>query len=154
MPPLPPMSSEEVQNSRVPSLHGHYPASSLLRTRPPPSRRRTISRDPRLYARPASADFAAGRGGLLQLLDAAASPCCRSKPRRSAPPRQPERPRGLEVDDQLELRRLLDGKVSGLGAFQDLVHISSGTPIHIDAVRPIRYETPVVRPVPCSIDRR
>src|SRR2546425_776018 len=28
MPPLPPMSSEEVQNSRVPSLHGHYPASS------------------------------------------------------------------------------------------------------------------------------
>src|SRR5207245_617294 len=24
MPPLPPMSSEEVQNSRVPSLHGHY----------------------------------------------------------------------------------------------------------------------------------
>src|SRR2546422_10672900 len=71
MPPLPPMSSEEVQNSRVPSLHGHYPASSLLRTRPPPSRRRTISRDPRLYARPDSADFAAGRGGLLQLLDAA-----------------------------------------------------------------------------------
>src|SRR6266566_8013956 len=80
MPPLPPMSSEEVQNSRVPSLHGHYPASSLLRTRPPPSRRRTISRVPRLYAQPDSADFAAGRGGLLQLLDAAVSPCCRSTP--------------------------------------------------------------------------
>src|SRR5207249_3640244 len=47
MPPLPPVSSEEVPNSRVPSLHGHYPASSLLRTRPPPSRRRTISRVPR-----------------------------------------------------------------------------------------------------------
>src|SRR6266852_5608056 len=73
MPPLPPVSSEEVQNSRVPSLHGRYPASSLLRTRPPPSRRRTISRDHRLYARPDSADFAAGRGGLLQLLDAAVS---------------------------------------------------------------------------------
>src|SRR2546422_4012341 len=90
MPPLPPVSSEEVQNSRVPSLHGHYPASSLLGTRPTPSRRRPISRDPRLYARPASADFAARRGGLLQLLDAAASPCCRSKPRRNAPPRQPD----------------------------------------------------------------
>src|SRR5437867_8967566 len=25
MPPLPPMSSEEVPNSRVPSLHGRYP---------------------------------------------------------------------------------------------------------------------------------
>src|SRR2546422_3301602 len=60
MPPLPPMSSEELQNSRVPSLHGRYPASSLLRTRPPPSRRRTISRDPRLYVRPDSADFRNG----------------------------------------------------------------------------------------------
>src|SRR5262245_9537707 len=70
MPPLPPVSSEEVQTSRVPSLHEHYPASSLLRTRPPPSRRRTISRDHRLYTRPDSADFAARRGGFLQLLDA------------------------------------------------------------------------------------
>src|SRR5438445_13404793 len=85
MPPLPLVSSEEVQNSRVPSLHGHYPASSLLRTRPPPSRRLTIARSPRLYARPDSADFAAGRGGLLQLLDAAASPCFRSLPLRRAP---------------------------------------------------------------------
>src|SRR2546430_13094952 len=89
MPPLPPVSSEEVQNSRVPSLHGHYPASSLLRTRPPPSRRRPISRGHRLYDRLGSADFAAGRGGLLPLLDASSSPCCRSEPRRSAPPRQP-----------------------------------------------------------------
>src|SRR6266581_9798673 len=93
MPPLPPMSSEDVQNSRVPSLHGHYPASSLLRTRPPPSRRQPISRGHRLYDRPASADFAAGRGGLLQLLDASVSPCCRSQPRRSGPPRN--RPLGL-----------------------------------------------------------
>src|SRR5206468_484852 len=56
MPPLPPVSSEELQNSRVPSLHGSYPASSLLRTRPPPSRRRTISRGHRLYIRPDSTD--------------------------------------------------------------------------------------------------
>jgi len=111
MPPLPPVSSEEVQNSRVPSLHGHYPASSLLRTRPPPSRRRTISRVPRLYARPASADFAAGRGGLLQLLDAAASPCCRSKPRRSAPPRQPD------CVGPCCLRGVIDRSASGFGSF-------------------------------------
>ena len=31
-------------NSRAPSLHESYPASSLLRTRPPPSRLRSISR--------------------------------------------------------------------------------------------------------------
>ena len=41
---LPPIIGEEVMNSRVPSLHGRYPASSLLRTRPPPSRLRSISR--------------------------------------------------------------------------------------------------------------
>ncbi len=33
--------------------------------------------------------------------------------------RQAKRFRGLEVDDQLELRRLLDGKVRGFGAVQD-----------------------------------
>src|SRR3989449_5146774 len=112
MPPLPPMSSEEVQNSRVPSLHGPYPASSLLRTRPPPARRRPISRVPRLYVRPDSADFAAGRGGFLQLLDAAVSPCCRSKPRRSTPPRQPDcvGPGGL--------RGAIDRSASGVGIFR------------------------------------
>jgi len=31
---------------------------------------------------------------------------------------QPERPRGLEIDDQLELGGLLDGQVGRLGAFE------------------------------------
>ncbi len=44
MSPLPPIIVEKVMNSRVPLLHGSYPASSLLRTRPPPSRLRSISR--------------------------------------------------------------------------------------------------------------
>ena len=34
----------------------------------------------------------------------------------------------LEVDDQFELRGLLDGEVGGFRAFEDLVHISRGTP--------------------------
>src|SRR2546430_15463942 len=89
MPPLPPVSSEEVQNSRVPSLHGHYPASSLLRTRPPPSRRRPISRGHRLYDRLGSADFAAGRGGRAQVPCASSAPWCRSVSLRSAPPSPP-----------------------------------------------------------------
>src|SRR5436305_13742644 len=36
-------------NGRAPSLHGHYSASSLLRTQPPPSRLRPTSRCRRLY---------------------------------------------------------------------------------------------------------
>jgi hypothetical protein len=35
---------------------------------------------------------------------------------------QPQSLRGLEVDDQFKLGRLLDGEVTGLRAFQDLVH--------------------------------
>src|SRR2546430_6319419 len=40
--------------------------------------------------------------------------------------RQAERPGGLEVDDQLELGRLLDGEIGRLGAFENLVDIGSG----------------------------
>jgi hypothetical protein len=78
--PLPSVLPEASPNSRAPSLHGHYPASSLLRTPPPPSRLRPTPRVRRLYGLPASADFATGRGGLLQLLHTSWSPCCRSHP--------------------------------------------------------------------------
>src|SRR5512142_337629 len=78
--PLPPVSVKDLQNSRAPSLHGHYPASSLLRAPPPPSRLRPTSRGRRLYGLPSSAAFAVGRGGLLQLLDVPLSPCRRSHP--------------------------------------------------------------------------
>src|SRR5712691_2829047 len=37
--------------------------------------------------------------------------------------RQPERPGGFHVDDQLELRRLLHGEVGRLGALEDFVDI-------------------------------
>src|SRR5712691_6505204 len=40
--------------------------------------------------------------------------------------RQAERLRGLEVDDQLELGRLLHRQVGGLGALQDLIHVRGG----------------------------
>jgi hypothetical protein len=61
-------------------LHGHYSASSLIQTHPPPSRRRPISRLSRLYDLPCSGDFSPGRGGLLQLLGMSLSPCCRYHP--------------------------------------------------------------------------
>src|SRR5262245_11844059 len=79
--PLPSMSPEALPHSRAPLLRGRYPASSLLRARPPPSRRQPISRGHRLYGLPCSADFAAGRGGLLHwLLHVSWSPCRRSHP--------------------------------------------------------------------------
>jgi hypothetical protein len=71
---------EGVTNSRGPSLHGHYPVSPLLRTPPSPSRLQVISRWTGYTTYLASADFAAGRGGSLQLLGVSLSPCCRSHP--------------------------------------------------------------------------
>jgi len=65
---------EEVTCSKVPLLHGGYPASSLLRTQPPPSRLRPTSRCLRLYGLPCSIDFAMGRGRLLQLHSMSLSP--------------------------------------------------------------------------------
>jgi hypothetical protein len=35
----------------------------------------------------------------------------------------------LKVDDELKLDRLLHWKISGPGAFQNLVHIRSGAPV-------------------------
>src|SRR5271167_2232344 len=67
-------------NRRAPSLHGSYPASTLLRTHPSPSRLRSTSRLSRLYDLPCSDDFSSGRGGLLQLLGMSLSPCCRFHP--------------------------------------------------------------------------
>jgi hypothetical protein len=70
----------DIANGRATSLRGHYSASSLLRTQPPPSRLRPTSRFRRLYGLPCSDDFAPGRGGLLQLLGMSLSPCCRFHP--------------------------------------------------------------------------
>jgi hypothetical protein len=84
------MLSEALPNSRAPSLRGHYPASSLFRARPPPSRRRPLSRERRLYGLPGSADFATGRGGFRHWPDVSWSPCHRSHPAGRASPRQPD----------------------------------------------------------------
>jgi hypothetical protein len=69
-------------------LHGHYSASSLLRTHPPPSRLRSFSRLRRLYDLPCSGDFSPGRGGLLQLLGMSLPPCCRFHPAEIKMPRR------------------------------------------------------------------
>src|SRR4029077_9831007 len=70
----------DITNRRAPLLRGRYSASPLIRTHPPPSRRRSISRLSRLYDLPCPGDFSPGRGRLLQLLGMSLSPCCRFHP--------------------------------------------------------------------------
>src|SRR3990170_8202165 len=110
--PLPSVLSEALPNSRAPSLRGRYPASSLVRAHPPPSRRRPLSRVLRLYGLPCSADFAAGRGGLLHWPDVSWSPCRRSHPAGGAPPRQPD------CDEPCCLRAETKRSASGAGDFE------------------------------------
>src|SRR5467141_1888068 len=56
--------------------------------------------------------------------------------------RQAERLGGLHVDDQLELRGLLDGQVGGLGALEDLVHVGSGVAKKPSNVLSIGHKAP------------
>src|SRR5712692_5833517 len=73
------------------------------------------------------------------------------------PPQQRRRDRqaeglgGLAVDDQLELRRLLDGQVGGLSAAQDLVHIGGGAPPQIAETRPIADEVARIDKLPGAV---
>src|SRR6185503_14869337 len=50
--------------------------------------------------------------------------------------------RGLEVDDELELRGLLDRNVSGPGTFQNLVHEDGRLSVHVSEIRAIAHQSP------------
>src|SRR5437899_3366674 len=108
--PLPPMLLEPLQNSRVPSLHGHYSASPLLRTHPSPSRRSPTSRFRRLY------------GSLLRRF--------RSRARRASPvawrilvivlsllPRQSVPPHRPDCDVPCCLHSISESSASGVNIF-------------------------------------
>ena len=53
--------------------------------------------------------------------------------------REAERLGGLEVDEQMDLGRLLDRQVGGLGAIEVLVRIGGGPTKVSGNVRPVRY---------------
>src|ERR1700675_2359422 len=55
--------------------------------------------------------------------------------------REAERLGGLEIDDQLELLRLFDWKVGGLGALEDLVNVGGGAAEQLKQDDRVRYET-------------
>src|SRR4030095_8563052 len=55
---------------------------------------------------------------------------------------------GLEVDHQLELCRLLDREVAGLGALEDLVSVDGGTPHQITEIRAITHQPTRLHMIP------
>src|SRR5437879_7720565 len=68
--------------------------------------------------------------------------------------RQAECLGGLEVDYKVELRRLLDRKLTSLGAFQNFVDICSRPAEEIGEVRPICDEAASLDELPRSRHRR
>src|SRR5450631_2358803 len=56
--------------------------------------------------------------------------------------REAERLRCLEVDDKVELGRLLDRQVGRIGALENLVHIASGATEKVSKVRSIGHQAP------------
>src|ERR1019366_6525346 len=107
----------EVTNRRAPLLRRHYSASSLIRTHPPPSRRRSISRLSRLYDLPCSGDFSPGRGGLLQLLGMSLPPCCRFHPAEVKEPHQ------SHFGSPCCLRPTVAGSAFGATHFRGHIHV-------------------------------
>src|SRR4029450_13539773 len=67
--------------------------------------------------------------------------------------RQAERLRGLHIHDQLELGGLLDGKVGGFGALENLVHKDSRLAVQVGNVYPVADQATGFREV-LAPDRR
>src|SRR5258708_21882691 len=84
--PLPPFLLESLQTAGSLRSTGITPLRSYYRPLRRPLAFPPISRCLRLYGFLFSANFSAGRGGLLQLLSASLSSCCRYNPARVARP--------------------------------------------------------------------
>ena len=68
--------------------------------------------------------------------------------------REAESLRGLQIDDQLEIGRLLDRQIGGLGATEDLTGVNADVVICLRKDRPIANQ-PAIRDVFApNIDRR
>jgi hypothetical protein len=60
----------------------------------------------------------------------------------------------FQIDDELELGRLLDGQISGLCAFQNLVYIGCGAPVHVENISAIVHEAAGFRILRLWVNRR
>jgi hypothetical protein len=61
--------------------------------------------------------------------------------------REAKRLRRLEIDHQLEFRRLLDRELAGFGAFEDFVYKRGRATVEIGPVRPRMGDLPLFRAV-------
>ena len=68
--------------------------------------------------------------------------------------RQADLLRRLQVDDELELCRLLDRKISGLGAFENLVDKNGYALVAFRAVGSIGHQTAIDNEISLSVNRR
>src|SRR5439155_27187693 len=68
--------------------------------------------------------------------------------------RQPDLLGGLEVDDQLELCRLLHRQIGGLSAFQNLVHIRSRAPVQVNNAHAVAHKPSVFHILRRGVHRR
>src|SRR4030095_8071529 len=59
----------------------------------------------------------------------------------------------LQIDDELELHRLLDRQVSRLGTLKDLVHVNGRAAIQVESVRAVGHENTGLRNFPCLVER-
>src|SRR4029453_9873520 len=67
---------------------------------------------------------------------------------------QPERLSGFQVDDQLELRGLLDRQITGFSPFDDLVDVNSRTLPCVIEVGPVAHESASIHELPSGIHSR
>src|SRR5215813_15315028 len=61
---------------------------------------------------------------------------------------------GVEIDDQLELRRLPDRDIGRLGALQYFVYVSCGAPVHVREVRAVGHQASHLDKLPPVKHRR
>src|SRR5947209_596254 len=65
-----------------------------------------------------------------------------------------ERPRGLEIDHQLVFGRRLHRQVGRLFAFEDAIHVRSGTAVLVSKIRSIRHQAASSGDVALKVHRR
>ena len=62
--------------------------------------------------------------------------------------------RGLEVDDEIELHRLPDRQIAGLGALQDAIDVVRGAAEIVRHIRSVGHQAAIVDILAVGIDRR
>ena len=66
--------------------------------------------------------------------------------------REAERLRRREIDDQLELRGLLDGEIGGLRAFENLIYVSGGATKQVMVIRRVFHQTSKLDGLPVGVN--